>query len=97
MFLLPKGGNMTAINMSTLASSSRLDNDYWESLELLPFIETIGVRCKILKLSQKIINSSDRIYELINSFTTFEEQGKIRSYRLVTQDPLHSYLIVEFP
>lgn len=79
-----------------LPDSSSSQEDYLKILDLAPFIETIGVRCKIIELTKNIINSSDKIYELITSMTLLEEEGEIKSHR-ITVTPSQSYLIVEYP
>ena len=79
-----------------LPDSSSPSEDYLKILDLAPYIETIGVRCKIIELTKNIINSSDKIYELITSMTLLEEKGEIKNHR-ITVTPSQSYLIVEYP
>ena len=87
---------MNATVVHHLPDSSSPEEEYLKILDVAPYLELIGVRCKILKLTKEIINSSDRIYELITSMTQLEEEGKIKSHR-ITVSPSRSYLLVEYP
>jgi hypothetical protein len=87
---------MNAKLLNKVSSGSFVQNEYLKILELAPFIETIGVRCKVIKVSKLISDSSFKMYEIAKSFTLLVAQRKIKSHRLVVT-PLQSYFIVEYP